>query len=583
MTAANVPSEDMRALLRSIYKNHSDEELQLVWSQLMQILQENTEIETNVNSLSGELWDASTSVLITYADGVIRESEPTLVTLKELVDDHIGNLSPVIHILPFLSSTSDGGFALSSHEDIESNFGDWEHLNELSKNNYLMADLVLNHVSASHPWVQQFQKALDPGNSFILSPSLEHNWDNVIRPRSTSLFTKLYTTNGLKSVWTTFGPDQVDLNWQNPLLLIEFFRLIIRYFNVGVRWIRLDAIGFIWKEPDTDCLNRNEVHQIVKLLRLLLNQLNSNSVLITETNVPEQENITYITSGDQANLAYNFPLPPLLLESIISNKADLLNHWLNHWPILPERTSFLNFTASHDGVGLRPIEGLIDNERFRKLLVSCEKRGGLISHRKLSNGKDQPYELNISWWSAMADGGIDPKYLQFERFLLSQLFVLSLQGIPAFYLQSILASNNDLKSFKITGQRRDLNRERFDADNLFHVLKDPKSEPSINLQHLKVALSVRSRLKAFHPESPMECLSQGRSDLVIILRGTGSESIWAIHNMTENTLSFSLFEALHVDECNSSKIWKDCLSSKVFSDSYLEIKPYSVHWLKMLD
>ena len=139
--------------------------------------------------------------------------------------------------------------------------------------------------------------------------------------------------------------------------------------------------------------------------------------------------MSYLRIGQGAHLAYNFPLPPLLLEATISGRADLLNLWLSRWPDLPQRTGLLNFSACHDGVGLRPLEGLMPEKRLLQLLIACEQRGGLISHRRLSNGDDAPYEINISWWSAMADGGIDPSYHQLQRFLLTQLLVMMLSLI----------------------------------------------------------------------------------------------------------------------------------------------------------
>ena len=472
MLVDECPVETLSRLLRSIYKDHSAEELDEVSSQLMQILIDNSDIGLDDNQSDDEIWNSSSSVLITYPDAVYRNGESTLRTLSDLIDKEIGLVASVVHILPFLKSTSDGGFAVSSHTELDQRFGDWNDIKIFTKKHKLMADLVLNHVSSSHPWVQDFMQSRDPGSSYILSPKEITGWDKVVRPRNTSLFINLVTKEGKKNAWTTFGPDQIDLNWNNPSIIIEFLKLIILYLKNGISWIRLDAVAFIWKEKETSCLHLKEVHQIVRLLRYELQKLNKKTIIITETNVPKSENLSYLLSGDEANMAYNFPLPPLLLEALISNKSDLLNNWLFDWPDLPRKTSLLNFTASHDGIGLRALEGLMNNERFHDLLVSCEKRGGLISHRKIENGEDSPYELNISWWSAMRDGGIDPSYLQLQRFLLSQLFVLSLQGVPAFYLPSLLASENDLARFVQTGQRRDLNREKFEANALFLNLKD---------------------------------------------------------------------------------------------------------------
>ncbi len=569
-------------LLETIYKDHSTEEVNFICNQLLQILDNFSEKSRYEEKSDDKKWDESYSVLITYADGVYKEGEATLVTLRELLNKHFGSLSKVVHILPFLKSTSDGGFAVSSHTSLEEKFGSWDDLNCISKNHFLMADLVLNHVSSSHPWVQQFIKCQEPGLSNVFSPSQKLDWKNVIRPRSSSLFSQINTKNGQKQVWTTFGPDQIDLNWLNPKMTIEFLNLIVTYLSNGIKWLRLDAVGFIWKEPGTTCLHLPKAHSLVKVLRILLNNLLTNGVLITETNVPQKENLSYLIPEDEAHMAYNFPLPPLLLEAIITSKADILNSWICDWPELPKTTTLFNFTASHDGVGLRALEGLMNEQRIKDLLINCERRGGLVSHRRLSNGEDKPYELNISWWSAMEDAGRDSNRFQYERFLLTQLLVMSLQGVPAFYLPALLASENDIKSFSMTGQRRDLNREKFKLEKLSAVFKNPESNANKNLHYLRKAMDVRSKLAQFHPQSEMECLSKSRADIVVIKRGIGSKAVFTIHNMTENKINYRFNENVVTRIFKEDLILQDYLTSNKYNCNNIELYPFQVLWLGFL-
>ncbi len=569
-------------LLETIYKDHTTEELNLICNQLLQILDNFSEKFRFEEISEDKKWDESYAVLITYADGVYKKGEATLVTLRELLSKHFGSLSKVVHILPFLKSTSDGGFAVSSHKSLEEKFGSWEDLKSISNKHYLMADLVLNHVSSSHPWVQQFIKCQEPGLSNVFSPSQDLNWKNVIRPRSSSLFSQINTENGQKLVWTTFGPDQIDLNWLNPKMTIEFLNLIITYLSNGIKWLRLDAVGFIWKEPGTTCLHLPKAHSIVKILKILLKDLLKDGVLITETNVPQKENLSYLMPEDEADMAYNFPLPPLLLEAIITSRADILNSWICDWPELPTTTTLFNFTASHDGVGLRALEGLMNEQRIKDLLINCEKRGGLVSHRRLSNGDDKPYELNISWWSAMEDPGRDSTRFQYERFLLTQLLVMSLKGVPAFYLPALLASENDIKSFSMTGQRRDLNREKFKSEKLSAVFKNPESNANKNLKYLRNAMDVRAKLPQFHPKSQMECLSKSRGDIVVIKRGIGSNAVFIIHNMTDNKINYRLSEYKSTKFINNDLNMQDYLTSNKYNSNNIELDPFQVIWLGFL-
>jgi sucrose phosphorylase len=569
-------------LLKTIYSNNTTEEINFISNQLLQILDDFSEKSAYEEIRDKEKWNESHSILITYADSIYKNGQPTLATLSELLSKHFGSLSKVVHILPFLKSTSDGGFAVSSYDSLEEKFGDWDDLKSISKNHYLMADLVLNHVSSSHPWVQQFIKSKEPGISNVFSPKQNLDWSNVVRPRSSSLFSQINTEDGPKQVWTTFGPDQIDLNWHNPKITLEFLNLIITYLSNGIKWFRLDAVGFIWKESGTTCLHLPKAHSIVKLLRVLLNNLIDDGVLITETNVPQKENLSYLITDDEAHMAYNFPLPPLLLEAIITSRADILNSWIFDWPKLSEDTTLFNFTASHDGVGLRALEGLMNEQRIKDLLINCEKRGGLVSHRRLSNGDDKPYELNISWWSAMEDSSRDAKRFQYERFILSQLLVMALKGVPAFYLPALLASENDIKRFSMTGQRRDLNREKFKAENLLAVLNNPESNANKNLKYLRNAMDVRSKLKQFHPCSEMKCLSKGRSDIVVVKRGKGPDSVFAIHNMTENKINYQLNDNDLPKIIDNDFNTHDFLTSTKYNCKNISLDPFQVIWLSAL-
>ena len=530
-------------------------------------------------STACQRWDQSTAILITYADTITAPDKPTLAVLNRFLSEDYGTVGlPVLHVLPFLRSSSDRGFAVCDHTQLEPHFGDWHHLRKLAHGRRLMADLVVNHVSASHRWVQQFRRGREPGSFMVMAPTDLQGWDHVVRPRSSVLFTLMDTHQGLRPVWTTFGPDQVDLDWSRLEVLEFFARLMRTYVAHGVTWVRLDAIGFLWKDPYTTCMHRPKTRILVQALRLLLEQYTCNGVLLTETNVPEEENLSYLRSGDQAHVAYNFPLPPLLLEALLSNNCDLLNRWLDRWPQLPQGSTMLNFTASHDGVGLRPAEGLISPERFHNLLMRCEERGGLISHRTEADGSLSPYELNIAWWSAMAGPATTPRRLQLERFLASQLLVMALPGVPAFYLPTLLAASNDHPTYRKTGCRRDLNRPQFDLQGLRRDLENTASPAAIIRILMGHALDIRAQLPAFHPEAPMTLLSPGRSDMIILQRGHGEDpgAVWVVQSFREEAvaLNVSLLSPRH------NGCWRDRLSQRAITAQRLLLSPYEVLWLQ---
>ena len=530
-------------------------------------------------STTCQRWDQATAILITYADTVTAPDEPTLAVLNRFLSQDYGAVRlPVLHVLPFLRSSSDRGFAVCDHTELEPHFGDWRHLQALAHGRHLMADLVVNHVSASHPWVQQFRRGQAPGSFMVMAPRDLQGWDNVVRPRSSVLFTLMDTHQGLRPVWTTFGPDQVDLDWRHLEVLEAFARLMHTYVDHGVTWIRLDAIGFLWKDPYTTCLHRPKTRILVQALRLVLEHYTCNGVLLTETNVPEEENLSYLRSGNQAHVAYNFPLPPLLLEALLSSSCDLINHWLARWPQLPHGSTMLNFTASHDGVGLRPAEGLISPERLHNLLMRCEERGGLVSHRTEADGGLSPYELNIAWWSAMAGPATTPGRLQLERFLASQLLVMALPGVPAFYLPTLLAASNDHSTYRKTGCRRDLNRPQFELQALRQHLENTNSPVAIIRILMAHTLGIRAQIPGFHPEAPMTLLSPERSDMVILQRGHRDDSgtVWVVQNFREEAveLQVSLLSAQHNGD------WRDRLSQRTLAGPLVVLSPYEVLWLQ---
>jgi sucrose phosphorylase len=341
--------------------------------------------------------------------------------------------------------------------------------------------------------------------------------------------------------------------------------------------LRLDAVGFVWKQPFTDCIHQPQAHRLVEVLRLLLESRCPQGVVVTETNVPEQENLSYLTTGAEAHLAYNFPFPPLVLEACLSRRADLLNAWLARWPQLPEGTGLLNFTACHDGIGLRPLEGLMESDRLLQLLKQCEQRGGLVSHRRLADGLEVPYEINISWWSAMAAPGRDPSHHQRARFLLTQLLLLTVPGVPAFYLPALLATPNDNARFRLSGHRRDLNRPQFQRDRLERLLADPESDTNQVVATLQQAMAVRRGQAALDPFAPMKVLSEGRSDVVILQRGEGASMLFAIHNFSDVRLSFPLSMLAE----STGSVWHDVLNghSLVAGQTALDLEPFAVHWL----
>lgn len=483
---------------------------------------------------SASLWSEKDAFLITYGDSVKEEGRFPLETLTEFVRERLGDAVSLVHILPFFPFTSDDGFSISDYEAVRPDLGEWSHVRELASSHDLMFDLVLNHCSASHEWFQQFLRGEEPGKGFFHAMDPELDLSATVRPRTHPLLTPFETAEGTKHVWTTFSADQVDLNFSNPEVLLAFLDVLLLYARQGARMIRLDAIAFLWKEPGTTSLHLWQTHEVVKLMRDVLDVLAPRVVLLTETNVPHRENISYFGNGDEARMVYQFPLPPLLMISLRSGDATPLTTWARDLEPPPEGCTFFNFTASHDGVGVRPLEGLVPQEEVNALAQELKAEGARVNERSHPDGSTTPYELNVTYFSAMRKAGED-KALQRKRFLLSQTVPLCLQGIPAVYIHSFTATENDLEGMGRTGQNRSINRKQWDKQELNALLEDPESDQSVVLKELKARLELRKMLPEFHPDIPQQILDLDPR-VFVVQRG----DLTAVHNFSLQVVQVSL-------------------------------------------
>ncbi|MEJ2670569.1 MAG: alpha-amylase family glycosyl hydrolase, partial [Gammaproteobacteria bacterium] len=348
------------------------------------------------------LWSEQDVVLVTYGDSVLSEAlvegdaetvgqaEKPLVTLKKFLDDYTKDCISTVHILPFFPYSSDDGFSVMNYSEINQSLGDWSHLTDIADTHRLMADVVINHCSIRCVWFEDFLREEGPGHNFFRIVGAEEDVSQVIRPRTNALAYEVERASGPVNVWCTFSHDQVDFDFRNPDVLIEFVRIIRFYLDRGIRVFRLDAVGFIWKKSGSTCLNLEETHEIVRLLRTVIEQAEPNAILITETNVPHQENLAYFGNANEAHCIYNFSLPPLLLNTLITGDCCVLRQWMMNMPPARLGSAYFNFIASHDGIGLRPAEGLLSDEEIEHLIRALTHRGARVSLRTLENNETRP-------------------------------------------------------------------------------------------------------------------------------------------------------------------------------------------------
>ncbi|MCC5941347.1 MAG: sugar phosphorylase [Balneolaceae bacterium] len=530
-----------------------------------------------------DVWTHQDNILITYGDMVQPEiGEPVSKLRKqhEFLSKTLQNHFSTVHILPFFPSSSDDGFSVVDYRRVDVRLGGWDDILSMSKDFRLMGDLVMNHISRHSDWFKQYLEKKEPYTDFFIEVDPEQDLSEVTRPRSTPLLTPVHTKKGEKFVWSTFSDDQIDVNFANPDVLFEYLDIFFFYLSKGLSVIRLDAVAFIWKEPGTNCIHLRETHEIVKLVRTLTDCFAPEATIITETNVPHKENISYFGEGDETHMVYQFSLPPLLLHAILTENATYLTEWVKTLKPLPDNCTYFNFTSSHDGIGVRPLEGLVPDNEFTSLVESIRQKGGFVSEKKNPDGSLSPYELNITYFDAFS--GINgSQSLQERRYICSQIISMSLKGVPGIYFHNLTATRNNLQGVSITGRYRTINRKKWYYDELAGELSDPDTTTYRIFNKMKQIITARKKHPAFHPFGRQVAADVG-DDLFCLIRWDPAETekILVLANVTNNEKSVNLTNFdLPVKDRGT---YNDILSgNEAVTDGVAILKPFQVLWLKI--
>lgn len=476
------------------------------------------------------------SVLITYGDSIQQDHEKSFVTMKRFLDLFVKDSISTIHFLPMFPSSSDDGFSVIDYKEINPEFGSWDDLKGLSANYSLMFDAVVNHVSQESVWFKKYLKEEKPYTDFFIEADPNADYASVTRPRMLPLLTKFASNNGIKHVWTTFSDDQVDLNYASPEVLIAVLDVLLFYVQQGARMIRLDAVGFLWKELGTTCMHLPQTHNIIKLMNLLLDYYAPGTLIVTETNVPQKENLTYLgTHGDEAHLVYQFPLAPITMYCLQKGSAKVLNEWVRNLPAPQKGTTYFNFLSSHDGIGLRPLDSILPEEAKDFLVQATLKNGGCVSYKDNGDGTQSPYELNINYQDALSSPE-EPDAVRINKLLASQTILLSLQGLPAIYIHSLLGSRNDYVGYSTSNIPRRINREKLAFSMLEETLQTHTNRKYI-FDELIRRICIRKENSAFSPDATQHVLDYSEHVFSIVRKNAESnQSIYALVNVSQQTI-----------------------------------------------
>lgn len=548
--------------LKFLYPEKAEE----VYNRLMNLIEKyklsNNEIELTEKDV----------ILITYGDSIKKEGEKPLHTLHKFLNDHVKGIINTVHILPFFPYSSDDGFSVIDYKKVNPELGDWEDVEKLSKDYNLMFDAVINHISKKSEWFQEYLKGNPKYKDYFIEQEPVDELKNVTRPRTLPLLHVYETNEGKKHIWTTFSEDQIDLNYKSIDLFLEIVEILLFYAKKGAKLIRLDAIGYLWKEVGTSCIHLEQTHKMIQLFRDILDLTAKDVILITETNVPHKENISYFGDGyNEAQMVYNFSLPPLVLHSFLSKNAYHISHWADTLETPSDKTTFFNFLASHDGIGVMPAKGILKDEEIDYLVEHTLKNKGLVSYKNNPDGSKSPYELNINYFDALYEENEDIE-LNIRKFVSAYAIVSSLKGVPGIYIHSLLGSRNYYEGVKITGMNRTINREKLNYDQLEKEINDPNSLRYKIFNAMKNMLKIRTTHKVFNPKAKQKVLflddrvfsfiREFEDEKVLILTNVSNEEIKLELNFSENPI--------------------DLLSNKNIEveNNKIKLKPYETLWIK---
>ncbi|MGM0640675.1 MAG: sugar phosphorylase [Thermotogota bacterium] len=511
------------------------------------------------------------SIIITYGDSIQDEDHP-LNTLEKFMENYVGMTINTVHILPFFPYSSDDGFSVIDYKKVNPKLGTWKDINNFSKHYYLMFDAVINHISAKSEWFQGFLKNDPKYKDYFITVEKNTDLSSVTRPRALPLLTKFKNKDGVKYVWTTFSEDQIDLNYKNPDLLLDIIDVLLFYVKNGATLLRLDAIGYMWKKIGTTCIHLDETHEIIKLFKDIFDSIKREVIIVTETNVPHKENVSYFGNGkDEAQMVYNFSLPPLVLNAYQSHNSDHISKWASELEYPSKETTFFNFLASHDGIGLMPIKDILSEKEINNLIKKVEKNNGNVSYKTNSDGTKSAYEMNINYFDALYEAS-ESMEENIRKFLGAYFIAFSLRGIPGIYIHSLIGSRNWVEGVKKLGYNRAINREKLQYKKLIKEINEKDSLRNKIFNGMKKMLDIRKTNKAFSPKSEQRILHLSKN-VFCIERIAETEKIMAIANLSKEKVNIKIEEIIKA----SKKI--DILRNKNIKNKII-LNSYDYIWVK---
>lgn len=438
-------------------------------------------------------YSANQIQLITYID---RLGGSDIKALQQVLQHELADLFDGVHLLPFYSPIDgeDAGFDPTDHTEVDYRLGTWQDISALASEFGIMADMIVNHISAQSP---QFQHVLTHGEQspywplFLTRDKIfgekpqPQQIQAIYRPRPTPCFSDISLYDGRAiPFWTTFTANQIDIDVQSEQGQQYLHRILQRFSQSGIKLIRLDAAGYAIKKAGSSCFMLPETFDFIAALSEQAQQLGMHCLV--EIHGYHQ---TQIEIARRCELVYDFALPPLVLHTLFSRNASALKHWLDIAP-----RNCITVLDTHDGIGIVDVAGYqgkpgLLNEHELDTLVNTIHRNSNDSSRlatgSAANNVDL-YQVNCSFYDALARND--------QQYLLARAIQLFCPGISQIYYAGLLAAENDVALLQQTGTGRDINRPYYDQEKRQQALQKPV------VQALLTLIRLRKQMQAFNGE-----------------------------------------------------------------------------------
>lgn len=433
--------------------------------------------------------------LITYAD---RLGGGDLKTLHRLLKGPLAGLFGGVHILPFYYPIhgTDAGFDPINHMMVDPCLGNWADVKALGKDVDLMADLIVNHVSAQSPQFLDYSEKGEASaynglfltmGSIFPNGATEADLLNIYRPRPGLPFSYTILKNNQKRLlWTTFSKEQIDINVTDPQGKGYLQSVLQTLHDNGIRTVRLDAVGYAIKKPGSSCFMIPETFAFIEYLA------NQSAVLEIEILVEIHSHFhRQIEIAKQVDRVYDFALPPLVLHAIFNHTARYLKQWLEISP-----RNAITVLDTHDGIGVIDVGADNTDSQSRPGIIPPEELDTLVEKiHTNSNGQSRLatgiaasnldlYQVNCTFYDALGRNDRD--------YLLARAIQFFAPGVPQVYYVGLLAGENDMSLLAKSGVGRDINRHYYTPEEIDRAIQRPV------VQSLFELIRFRNRHPAFN-------------------------------------------------------------------------------------